>query len=160
MGRTHRQLFAEVCPGLIDRLDQLPGQYMDPDRNVMPTFGYDTNEILQRASMGVRKLLNAGPVLQILMSVRRRSPLHWNPSYVSFHLGPDVNDMTEVYFRIDLDPSGFHCHIRGEGLKPNKGGHINCLSVEPRPTLCPFDFLDLVDSFLSSGTLPLKRVRP
>jgi len=59
--------------------------------------------------------------------------------------------MDEVYFRIDANKSeGFHCHIRGYGSKPEKGGHIPFQDVIPRPTVSPFDFLNLVEQFVTT----------
>jgi hypothetical protein len=98
--------------------------------------------------------------IQIALRMRLESGA-WVNRYGSLHCGPDPHDMTLVYFRIDnegrpAEPLSKHCHVKGHGPKPEKGGHNPFEKVLPRPTMDPNDFMTLVETFLATDEIPLK----
>jgi len=157
---TVDSLFETVYPGLLARFDALGGDRIDPWVHVVPTFKADADGTIVMAQAAVRRVFlrpnGHRCVLNIAFRCRRQADRTWEPMSVSFHCGPDPDAMDEVHFRIDSNKAeSFHCHIRGYGPKPEKGGHLPASTVIPRPTLSPFDFLGLVDSFLRNDKVPL-----
>lgn len=159
---THRTLFELVFPGLIDRVDALPGDYIEPTIFAAPQYQLDSDGVPRVASFALRKHCEPRLVVQIAARQRRTSGF-WRPEYGSYHCGPDPLGMDEVFFRIDFNKAEpNHCHIRGHGLKPEKGGHIEWRRVEPPPRKDPHTFMDLVELYVNScdRDIPLKVVRP
>lgn len=157
-------LFETVFPGLLDRLRRLGGQELAPTLHDPPTARYGRAGELTTAQMAVRRVIPSASGRTLVVQIAVRAKLiagAWVPQMVSYHCGPDPAAMDEVYFRIDSSTyEGFHCHIRGEGPKPEKGGHISPRRVEPSPTLDPFDFMRLVEGFIATNVVPLKVARP
>jgi hypothetical protein len=111
---------------------------------------------------GVRVVLEDGKAIQILTRSRKVGPLWGRGGYFSYHCGPSKDDMADVFFRIDLDPTGLHCHIRGQGKPGSKtGGHLFPQQVTPDIRIVDaLRFLDSVDEFLKTGTIPFRKFGP
>lgn len=162
---TRDSLFDEVFPGLLERLRALGGHDLEPTTCATPNGRFDGNAKLTTAEMAVRHdgIVCADGRKCVVQIVVRAKLIKWVwvPQMVSYHCGPNAAEMDEVHFRIDSSlVQPFHVHIRGHGTKPEKGGHIHPGKVEPRPTLDPYTFMDLVEQFIKTNVIPLKVIRP
>lgn len=155
---TVKKLLGRVCPGVVEALAGIPGEYLptSPYRMVPPARGRP--QVIQLTIKYLAKD-RKGQAVYLKLSLTAERQAEWKIVEHCYHFGPnplsDDGDDSCTYFRI-CQRNGRPYHFHKYGYERfYDGGHIPAEKATPALQTDPIWFLGLFKTFLETNHISI-----